>query len=206
MGRKHTKESKEKLSKSMKKYFSNPIARKKQSKIMRKRYIEHPSLAQQIDRTMTKWWREHPNVKKEMSIRAKNLFIKNPEKFKKFIKYGNNPASPRFKTRQGFKVRSRGEQQVADFLFKNKISSQYESKTLIFKEEGQICVPDFYLPQYKIYVEFYGGHPKAWKKKVLKNKLYKKHKIPCIFITPGELGDLGKYLVGELGKGSEGKA
>jgi len=198
MGKKCTKEQKEKISKSKKKYFSNPLARKKHSIAMRKRYVEHPLLAKQIDRTMTKWWREHPNVKKEMSIRAKTLFIKHPEKFKKFIKYGNNPASLRFKTKQGFKVRSRGEQKIANFLFDNKINSQYESKTLIFKEEGQICVPDFYLPEFKTYIEFYGGHPKAWKKKVLKNRLYRKHKISCIFITPGELGDLGKYLIGEL--------
>jgi len=206
MGKKCTKEQKEKISKSKKKYFSNPLARRRWSRLMRKRYIEHPSLASQIDRTMTKWWKEHPNIKKEMSIRAKNLFINHPDKFKKFIKYGNNPASPIFKTKQGFKVRNRGEQEIANFLFKNKISSQYESKTLIFKEEGQICVPDFYLPQYKIYIEFYGGHPKAWKKKVMKNMLYKKHKISCIFITPSELRDLDKYLLGELGEGSEGKA
>jgi hypothetical protein len=134
-----------------------------------------------------------------MSIKAKNLFIKHPEKFRKFLKYGNNPASPRFRTKQGFKVRSRGEQEIANFLFKNKINSQYESKTLIFKEEGQICVPDFWLPQYKIYIEFYGGFPKSWKKKVMKNMLYAKHKIPCIFITPGELRDLDRYLLGELG-------
>ncbi len=198
MGKKCTKEQKEKISKSKKKFFSNPLARKRWSRLMRKRYKEHPLLASQIDRTMTKWWREHPNIKKEMSIRAKNLFISNPEKFKKFIRYGNNPASPRFHTKQGFKVRSRGEQTIANFLHKNKIKSQYESKTLIFKEEGQICVPDFYLPKYKIYVEFYGGHPKGWKKKVMKNKLYKKHKIRCIFITPGELRNLRKYLKGEL--------
>ncbi len=197
-GRKLTKRQKEKLSKSMKKYYSNPLSRKKHSEVMRKRYIEHPQLAKQIDRTMTKWWREHRNVKKEMSIRAKNLFMKNPEKFKKFIKYGNNPASPRFRTKQGFKVRSRGEQEIANFLFKNKISCQYESNPLIFKSEGQICVPDFWLPKYHIYIEFYGGHPAGWKKKVLKNRLYKAHNIPCIFITPTELRDLDYYLLKEI--------
>jgi hypothetical protein len=169
---------------------------------MRKRYKEHPLLVSQIDRTMTKWWREHPNIKKEMSIRAKNLFISNPDKFKKFLRYGKNPASPRFHTKQGFKVRSNGEKVIANFLFKNKIKSQYEAKTLIFKEEGQICVPDFWLPKSKThkatYIEFYGGHPKAWKKKVLKNFLYKKHKIPVISITPGELRNLDRYLGREI--------
>jgi len=67
-----------------------------------------------------------------------------------------------------------------------------------------LCVPDFYLPKYNThnmtYIEFYGGYPKAWKKKVLKNRLYKAHKIPYIFITPAELRDLQENLVGELGK------
>ena len=193
-GKKCTKEQKEKISKSLKKYYSNPLARKKHSTAMRKRYKEHPQLAKQIDRKMTEWWREHPHVKKEMSIKVKNLFISNPDKFKKFLKYGSNPAFPRFKTKSGFLVKSRGEQKIANFLHDNKISSSYESKTLIFKEEGQVCVPDFYLPSSKTYIEFYGGHPKAWKKKVLKNKLYRKYKIPCVFITPGELRDLDYYL------------
>ncbi len=193
-GKKCTKEQKEKISKSMRKYFSNPLARKRQSKAMKKRYKDHPHLANQIDRVMTKWWREHPNVKKEMSIRAKNLLVKNPDKFRKFIKYGKNPSLPRFKTKQKFLVRSRGEQKIANFLHDNKIKSQYEAKTLIFKEEGQICVPDFWLPTSKTYIEFYGGHPEGWKKKVLKNKLYKKHKIPCIFITPSELRDLKESI------------
>jgi hypothetical protein len=215
MGKKETKEHKENISKSMKRYYSSPLARKKRARIMnrfysnpleRKRWSRimkeyckrNPQFVRKVDRSITKWWREHRNVKKEMSIRAKNLFISNPEKFKKFIKYGNNPASPRFKTRQGFKVRSRGEQEIANFLFKNKIQSQYETKPLIFREEGQICVPDFWLPKFKMYIEYYGGYPAAWKKKVLKNILYKTHKIPVISITPGELRDLGKYLVGEI--------
>jgi hypothetical protein len=198
-GKKCTKEQKEKISKSKKKFFSNPLARRRWSRLMRKRYKEHPQLAKQIDRVMTKWWCEHPNIKEKMSIRAKNLFINNPDKFKKFLKYGKNPALPRFKTKQGFLVRSRGEQQIANFLHTNKIQSQYEAKTLIFKKEGQVCVPDFWLPKYKMYIEYYGGYPKAWKKKVMKNRLYKKYKIPCIFITPSELRDLKYYLMGELG-------
>lgn len=192
--------AREKVSKSLKKYYSNPKVKKRIARERKKYWQEHPELIKKIDRIMTKWWKEHPNIKKKMSIEAKNLFMKNPEKFKEFLRYGKNPSVPRFKTRQGFLVRSRGEQKIANFLFENKIKSVYEGKTLIFREEGQICIPDFYLPSLKIYIEFYGGYPKSWKKKVMKNKLYKKHKIPCIFITPAELRDLDYYLIGELRK------
>ena len=208
--------ARKRLSASMKKFYSRSASRKKLSLAMKKRYAraserkrtsiqvkryfnEHPlsknpEVIQKIDRAVTKWWKEHPNIRKERSEAIKNLFITNPERFKKFMRYGNNSFIPKFKTKQNFLVRSHGEKQIADFLFDNKINALYEQKVLIFKQEGQICVPDFYLPEYNTYIEFYGGFPSAWKKKVMKNKLYKKHKIPCIFITPAELRNLNYYL------------
>ncbi len=214
MRRKHSRKEKDKIRKSVLKYYSNPLARKKISIMLRKRYSdlsarkkmsqtkkrqyrENPKLLKKMDRAITKWWREHPHIKKQRSEEAKALFMKHPEKFKKFLKYGSNPNVPSFKTKQKFLVRSKGEQTIANFLHDNNITALYEKKVLIFKEEGQICVPDFYLPASKTYIEFYGGHPRAWKKKVMKNKLYKKHKIKCIFITPAELRNLGKELKGE---------
>jgi hypothetical protein len=197
----------------MKKYYSNPKVLERFRKIwsssnfknkvsigMKKLYKEHPELISKIDRKITEWWHEHPNIRKERSKYIKNLFIKHPEKFKKFLKYGHNPTALQFKTKGGYLVRSRGEQKIADFLFDNKIKFSYEKQTLIFEKEGQICVPDFYLPSSKTYIEFYGGFPKAWKKKVMKNKLYKKHKIKCVFITPAELRNLEYYLENELKK------
>jgi hypothetical protein len=189
-GRKHTKREIEKISKLTSKYYSNPLVRKKMSELKKKQYREKPELAKEIDRKITSWWREHKNIKKERSIAVKNFFMKNPEKFEKFMRYGKNSSVPHLKTKQGFIVRSYGEREIANSLFDNKIKSIYEGKTLIFKEEGQICVPDFYLPASKTYIEFYGGHPEAWKKKVMKNKLYKKHNVKCVFITPAELRNL----------------
>jgi hypothetical protein len=174
--------------------------RKKISSSLKRYYKENPKAIQKIDRVVTKWWKEHPNLRKEKGEAVRKIFIDNPERLKQFLKYGKNPSKPHLKTKQGFLVRSKGEQKIADFLYENKITSLYESRTLIFKKEGQICVPDFYLPSDKIYIEYYGGFPKSWKKKVMKNKLYKKYKIPCVFITPRELRDLGYYLVGELRK------
>jgi hypothetical protein len=192
--------ARKKISKSLKKYFSNPRAKEKASKIRKKYYQEHPEFIKKMDRAVTNWWREHPNIKKEKSEYVKKFFIEHPEKFKKFMKNGKNSSVLHLKTKQGFLVRSRGEQKIANFLFDNNIKFSYEKEVLKFEKEGQICVPDFYLPKYKTYIEFYGGHPKAWKKKVLKNRLYKKYRIPCIFITPAELRDLNNYLIEELKK------
>jgi hypothetical protein len=153
-GKKHKKGWKENISKGMKKYFSNPKARKKHSRIMKKHYSnpsarlhmsrairklyrENPDILKKIDKSVTIWWREHPNVKKERSETLKKLFIKNPDKFKNFLKYGKNPSRLHLKTKQGFLVRSHGEKTIADFLHDNKIQSQYEAKTLIFEKEGR---------------------------------------------------------------------
>ena len=197
-GRKHSRETAKKISKSISRYYSNPLSRKKMSELKKKQYQERPELIAEIDRKITEWWKEHPHIRKERSVAIKRFFIKNPDKFKKFMKYGKNSSVPHLKTKQGFIVKSYGEQKIADFLFENKIKSVYEEKTLIFKDDGQICTPDFWLPSLKVYIEFYGGHPKSWKKKVMKNKLYKKHKIPCIFITPAELRNLEYFILKEL--------
>jgi len=191
-------EAKKRFAELSRNYNSNPANRKKMSELKKKQYQQNPGLIEKIDRTMTEWWHEHPNIKKERSIAIKNLFIKYPERFKKFLKYGKNPITLYLKTKQGFVVKSKGEQQIANFLFENKIKSLYEAKTLIFEKEGQICIPDFYLPKFKTYIEFYGGYPAAWKKKVMKNKLYEKYKIPCIFITPAELRNLDYYLIDKI--------
>jgi len=206
-----TAETKKKISNYLKRYYSDskvrgkkrerlrvPAYRKKMKKLMKKYYKEHPEMVKKIDRIITDWWKEHPNARKQIRIKSRKLFMEHPEKFRRFLSYGKNPALPRFKTKQRFIVKSRGEQEIANFLYEKKIKSLYETKTLFFEKEGMICVPDFYLPKYKTYIEFYGGHPLAWKKKVMKNKLYRKYKIPCIFITPAELRNLERYLKREL--------
>lgn len=166
------------------KAYENPEYGKKLSRI-KKEFFKNINKRKLIDRVISKWWREHPGIKKIYSEKAKEYFRKNPKAFEKFLKAGKNPLKKHIRTRQGEKVRSQGEKQIADWLYKNNISYEYESKTLLL--DGYLCVPDFWLEKSRKYIEFYGGYPGSWKKKVLKNKLYRKHHIPVIAITPGEL-------------------
>ncbi len=192
---------KKKLSLSLKKYFSKPGTKEKASKTLKKYFQNHSGFVQtsksieKIDRAMTKWWKEHPNVRRERSRAVKKFFIEHPSKFRKFMKYGKNSSVLRLKTKNGFIVRSYGEQKIANYLYDNGIEFSYEKEILVFEKEGQICVPDFYLPQFRYYLEYYGGHPKAWKKKVMKNKLYEKYNIPYIFLTPDKLRNLKENLI-----------
>ena len=61
-------------------------------------------------------------------------------------------------TLTGEVVRSRAEQRIADYLTKNNIAYQYEktAKTdaIIFKEK--ISRPDFFLPLYDVFIEYWG--------------------------------------------------
>lgn len=221
-GKKLPKETKLKISKSKKAFYrkhpevakliaekrslffkthpeANELRKKRVSATLKKMYKENPKLAKLIDKAVTEWWRNHPNIRKERSIAMKQFFLAHPYDFrKKFMNGKRNPFKAKIKTKQGFKVRSKGEKKIADFLFKHKINCKYESEVLNL--DGQICVPDFYLPSYKVFIEYYGGYPGSRTKKVWKNKLYKKYSVHCVFITPGELGDLRKYIFGDLKK------
>lgn len=184
---------------SIRKAYKNPALKKKISIAVRKTYQKNPEIARLIDRKVTEWWREHPNIRRERSIEMKRFFLENPEEFKKkLMNTKSNPFRQHIKTRQGFRVRSLGEKKIADFLFSKGIECSYESEMLIL--DGWVCVPDFYLVDYDVYIEYYGGYPGSRQKKVWKNKLYKKYDVNCVFITPSELGNLDKFLIGELRK------
>lgn len=55
---------------------------------------------------------------------------------------------------------------------------------------------DFYLPKYKIYVEFLGlwNNPERKQEYIEKIKTYESNKVPCIYIYPENLGILGEIF------------
>ena len=71
----------------------------------------------------------------------------------------------------GRRVRSRAEALISNFLYNNKIRSVYE-KTIYYKENGEdkTLHPDFYLPDFEVYIEY----NEIKKKSYLKSKEYTK--------------------------------
>ena len=204
----HGKEYSEKMRKEMKRVFlRHPEYAEKMRKVM-ERYYRDESPGEKlkreekmrramtivsrdmIDRKMTEFWRNHPGLRKERSERLKRYFLGHPKALENLMGYSKKPIRRHIRTRQGFIVRSKGEKKIADFLFAHGIKSEYEGRVLKFPE--MVCVPDFYLPKYRRYIEFYGGYPGSRNRKVEKNRLYKKYHVRCMFITPSELRDLGK--------------
>ena len=94
------------------------------------------------------------------------------------IASGNHP--PQFK--------SRGEQKIANFLDKNLINYQYESPVVVNAQynKPRIWYPDFYLQEFKTYIEYYGmaGNRQYDQGIKVKESTYSKSGIDVIPVYP----------------------
>ena len=73
--------------------------------------------------------------------------------------FDHNQYGVKSKTLRGEIVKSWSEKQIADYFFENRIKYTYEdqAKTQVSAFRGEISHPDFYLPDYQVYVEFWGS-------------------------------------------------
>ena len=92
----------------------------------------------------------------------------------------NDGTRPRFK--------SEGERRIAYFLDTNSIRYQYESGILVQSAEKKprIWYPDFYLPQFGAYIEYYGlaGQPNYDKGIKAKQSVYCKMGLDVTSVYP----------------------
>jgi hypothetical protein len=168
-----------------------------------KKRFSKESEREKIDKAVTEFIRNHPHIRKEQSLRMIKYYESHPAAKEKLYGGRKNPFYPHIRTKSGFIVRSNGEKRIADFLSDEGIKFEYEKKVLYLP--SSVYIPDFWLPKYNCFIEFYGQLPAAQKTKLEKYKDYRKFRIPCVFITPSELNDLGHYLTGELKKVSMSK-
>lgn len=97
------------------------------------------------------------------------------------------------------KVRSKYEKVCAELLEKNKIRFQYEPLILL---EGRQYRPDFYLPDYDLFLEICGyGHMPFYNDRIAqKQKIYEKCRLKAVFILYRGRGSLEKIIKAELAK------
>jgi len=93
---------------------------------------------------------------------------------------------------------SEGEIFIAEYLNERRIKYHFQKKIENLKEDDKsFRVADFYLPKYKIYIEFFGlwnateENRQNYKKK---KEIYKKNNIPCIYLYPENLGIINHLL------------
>lgn len=98
---------------------------------------------------------------------------------------------PRFPTLKGELVRSLSEKYIADYLFTHRLDYQYEKN---LKIGGYTVKPDFYLPAYNIYIEFWGmlnnSNPQYWQSFRWKTNKYQEHKVKFIPLRNEDLPEL----------------
>ena len=104
------------------------------------------------------------------------------------------------KTLRGELVKSRGEKQIADYFYTNRINYAYEDQAKTAKSafREKISKPDFYLPDHEIYVEYWGmiDVEETYQRKRYRNEMNWKKKqyydngIRFVSIFPWHLNDL----------------
>lgn len=106
------------------------------------------------------------------------------------------PATKR--TSDGHYVRSRGEQLIDNFFYRNGISHAYEKKLNI--EDEMYC--DFYLPTKNVYIEYWGldENKKYLDRKKRKLELYAKNGFKLIEINNSDIDNLEEVLQTKLRK------
>jgi len=86
---------------------------------------------------------------------------------------------------------SEGELFLQEYFMENEIEFKEEFKTQNLKGDSKSYrVADFYLPEYKVFVEFFGqwNHEQHKERYLEKKRVYKLNNIPCIYLYPENLG------------------
>lgn len=132
-----------------------------------------------------KCWKNY----KDKSI---DIRITNCKDVKILDKYGNLT----IECDDGRKVRSRAEALISNFLYNNKIRSVYE-KTIYYDENGETKTlhPDFYLPDYDLYIEYNEIEKKSYlASKEYTKQIYEKLNFKVIIMNSEDLDSIAGFL------------
>ena len=101
----------------------------------------------------------------------------------------------------GVRVRSRAEKIIADKLFELNVRTVYE-KTIYYTENGEnkTLHPDFYLPDYDLYIEYNEITNKPYlRSKEYTKKIYEQLNYKVVIMTNKELNDIDAFIKPLLG-------
>jgi len=109
-------------------------------------------------------------------------------------------------TLRGEVVRSRSEKAIADWLSRNGIRYVYEYPAMTHSDSRMISRPDYYLPDYDVYVEYWGlanlpcGATGSRYRRSMrwKTEQYRRHGVGVISLCPAELRNLDAVLRSRL--------
>lgn len=110
------------------------------------------------------------------------------------------------KIKEAFSYRSIGERRIAEVLDKYRIDLKYESPVLIQDDHNKqrIWYPDFYLPEFAQFIEYYGltGDHEYDKAIIKKDSAYRKSSLDVIPVYPANITNgLSEYILHNIGYG-----
>ncbi len=125
------------------------------------------------------------------SSKSITLVLKNCKQAEILDEYGNK----QYKCENGFFVRSTQEKIIADELFKRSVRCIYEQTLCYKKENGEIgeLHPDFYLPDYDLYIEHWGfsqKDPDYLRTKTYKEDIYESLGKTVVGTTADDIKDI----------------
>jgi hypothetical protein len=106
--------------------------------------------------------------------------------------------STRYKSKNGVLVRSKSETLIANFLHDRGYRFEYERSTLLGKK---IIRPDFYLPDYDVYIEhlgLYDTNPDYRQDWVWRDNLYKSNGCKVVTTLESDIPNLDAVLLKKL--------
>jgi len=111
----------------------------------------------------------------------------------------NVELSKNIKAKDGTLVQSHGERIITEFLFSNCITFRYDERIRII--EGMAIRPDFYLPEFDVYIEYWGMDTINYKIGMLKKqKLYQQEGKKLISLYYYDKDNLEKILKQKLSR------
>ena len=125
--------------------------------------------------------------------RAIDIRIMNCRDTQVIDEYGNQTK----KAKDGRRVRSLSEKVIIDYFFDNYIRVVYEKSVPYTNEKGEPATlhPDFYLPDYDLYIEFNGLNNKSYlKKKDYANKIYREKGLKVEILESKDIDDVEESL------------
>jgi hypothetical protein len=101
--------------------------------------------------------------------------------------------------RNGTVVQSDGERRIAEWLAEEGVAYRYDERIRIL--DGYAIRPDFYLPEFDVYIEYWGLTTHDYKIGMLKKqKLYQQEGKKLISIYPEDKPQLGEVLSSKLAR------
>ncbi|MBQ2809654.1 MAG: hypothetical protein IJF11_02045 [Clostridia bacterium] len=132
------------------------------------------------------------NCYHEYKDKSIDIRITNCKEVEILDKYGNLT----IECDDGRRVRSRAEALISNFLYNNKIRSVYE-KTIYYEENGESKTlhPDFYLPDYELYIEYNEIKKKGYlKSKEYTKSIYEKLNLKVLIMDDKDLNSIAGCL------------